>query len=295
MPAPPTIRGARLRDPGRDALPEGLHPVSALGDALTADPSQALDPALEGMPDRRAATGDAALLRLPGEHRLEVDVLLLGVLALEAGALLIEVEDGAGTAGGPAAGLLGEVAGLTRGGRAGWTVVALAERGATAGLEVVIAETEPVALVGRRAMSWGRSGESRCHCRSCARSLGSRCPGSRWPGRCRDGPRPRRIRDRAAPGRCRSLGSPCPSARGARSATPIGPGLRRSRNRSRLSCRVRRRLVPGPYPDQALACTSNLRARTDPRARPGGSRQSSIGLVAEFRVRSGAGAGAAQA
>jgi hypothetical protein len=76
-----------------------------------------------------------------------------------------------------------------------------------------------------------------------------------------------------------------------RSATPIVPGLRRSRNRSRLSCRVRRRLVPGPYPDQALACTSNLRARTDPRARPGGSRQSSIGFVAEFRVRSGAGAG----
>ena len=142
------VRAARLRDPGRDALPEGLHPVSALGDALTADPPQALDPALEGMPDRRAATGDAALLRLLGEHRLEVAVLLLGVLALEAGALLIEVEDGAGTAGGPAAGLLGEVAGLARGGRAGWTVVALAERGATAGLEVVIAETEPVALVG---------------------------------------------------------------------------------------------------------------------------------------------------
>jgi hypothetical protein len=48
---------------------------------------------LEGLPDGRAATGDAALLRLVLEHRLEVHLFLFRLLTLEACALLIEVED----------------------------------------------------------------------------------------------------------------------------------------------------------------------------------------------------------
>ena len=121
--------------------------VAALGDPLAADPAEALQSVLEGVPDGGTATRDAALLRLGGQDRLEVGVLALLLSALlEAGALLVEVQDGARAARGAAAGLLGEVARLAGRGRPGRAVVALAQRGEAAGLEDVAAEAQPVVV-----------------------------------------------------------------------------------------------------------------------------------------------------
>ena len=203
------LGGSRLRNARRrDALSQRLHPVSAVGDALAPHAPEALHAAAEGVTEGGPAARDAALLGLGLEHRLEVDVL---VLPLEPLPLDVQVEDRAGAARGPATSLLGEVACLARGGRPGGPTILLAQGRAGAGLEVLVPEAEPVAGV-RRAVRRRPVRRSR--------SLIRRC----------------RIRARAADGRCRSREPP--PARGSQSALPIGPGLRRSRNRIRLSCRV---------------------------------------------------------
>ena len=107
------------------------------------------------------------------QDRLEVGVLvLLPIGTLEAGTLLVEVQDRARAARGAAAGFLGEVARLARRWRAGGPVVSLAQRREAAGLEDVAAEAQPV-VVGRfagaaRCLRLGRVAPRR----RCGRDLG---------------------------------------------------------------------------------------------------------------------------
>ena len=161
LPSPPADPGRGLRDAGRNALAKRLHATAALGDSFAPNTAQALDPAGKGVPDGRPSTSHAALLRLALEHGFEVHVLrVLRVLALEALPLVIEVENGARATRCPAPGLLGEVAGLTRGGRAGGAVIALAKRRSRTRREVVVADAEPVALVGHTGLGRRRRSEA---------------------------------------------------------------------------------------------------------------------------------------
>src|SRR5262249_30951864 len=138
----------RLWNMRGDALAERLDTVAAVGDALAADPAKALDPVLEGVADRRAASGDAALLRLPLQQGLEVD-LPIPILAVKALALDVEVEDRAGAARGAATGFLGESAPLARDPWAGRTLIAVPHGGGAARRGIVVAEAEPVVICGR--------------------------------------------------------------------------------------------------------------------------------------------------
>jgi hypothetical protein len=83
------IGRAGLRDSGGDALAEGVNPVAALGDSLTAHPAQALEAAADGAPDLGAAPCHSALLRLALQNRLEVGLFLPFRGALEALPLLL--------------------------------------------------------------------------------------------------------------------------------------------------------------------------------------------------------------
>ena len=198
---------------------------------------------------------------------------------------------GLGRRDGAAAGLLGEVAGLTRGGRAGGPS-SRSRRGERAPGEKSssprLSQSSSSGLAGALAgaAELGRSGGTRCRCRS-------PLPVSRGSAALRPsatvaaGSRPRRNRVGQLPAVAGPWGFLVLGLAVLVSAMPIGPGLRRSRNRSRLSCRVtvRRLRAPARARIKLLACTSNLGARADPRARPGGRRQSSIGPMTEFRVR----------
>ena len=92
----PASGGTRLRDPGGNTLPQRVDAVAALGHPLAADPAQTLQSVLEGTPDGGTATRDTALLRLGGQDRFEVGVLVVVLIStLQAGTFLVEVQDGA--------------------------------------------------------------------------------------------------------------------------------------------------------------------------------------------------------
>ena len=260
LPSPSAEPGRGLRQAGRDAFPQRLNAVAPLGDSLAADPlAGSRRRPRNRIPDRRAPArrrrSSAAVARAPTRSPRPQPPR---PRARAAPAPASQIEDrargDARPAGGPpwrSCGPRPESGGPAR------TVVAARE--AASGRRGVKSSSP---RLSQSPLSRARPvGELRCR------------PGGRWrrppfPFPLRPATRQRPLlpvaravsslvaidawgsRSPRAPGAVRP-GLPRVPARGPLSAMPIGPGPHRSRNRSRLSCRVRRRWWVGPRPGPA--------------------------------------------
>ena len=313
--------GTRLRDPGGDPPAQGMDTVAALGDPLAADPAEALQAVLESVPEGGTPAGDTALLRLVLQDRFEIGVALRRLFGLlQAGALLVEVQDGAGAARGATAGLFGEVARLARCGAPGGAVVPLAQRGEAAGLEDVAAEAQPVVVALDWRVGWlGRVRLPLWRCRGKIGSVGLLVVVEELAAAIEQLLCPRGVAAGAVagavPGRAVGLGAlavPAGTVAVAGSAATLGSvvalvGLVGFRPRSGTApvyveieiefvCHVRWATPVSPAPGSRLRLDSDskdtgrrglLQPPRSSSVRPGGSGESSIGPMAEFPVPAG--------
>ena len=271
------VRGAGLRDPGRDPLPQCLH--AGRGSRRSARRRRGAGSGCRRwkacrMAEPRRATPlfcgwcsstDSKSTSASSPPRAR------GVRAPRRGR-------GSGSGGvRPGGGPPWRSCGLAGGGRAGGTVVALAQRGEAAGLEVVVAEAEPVVLVrvrrgGSRLGAKRRSAPAMAVARG--RSIASRSSRAVGAAVVALGV----LRARAILGRCRALGLLSPSARGPRPRRRSAPVY--VEVEIEIVCHVAcgDAWCPAPYPDPAFACTLNLGASTRP-TRPARRKRGSLALA----------------